>query len=76
VETLRVNEAKRRLSTPKRTLDTVAASVGFSDREAFRRAFERRFGTKPRRYLDNFDPNATGISSNRKVTSSPMELER
>jgi transcriptional regulator GlxA family with amidase domain len=31
VETLRINEAKRRLSVPKRTLDTVAASVGFSD---------------------------------------------
>jgi transcriptional regulator GlxA family with amidase domain len=72
VETLRVNEAKRRLSTPKRTLDTVAASVGFTDREAFRRAFERRFGTKPRRYLDNFDPNATMISSNRNITSSTL----
>ncbi|PYL75976.1 MAG: hypothetical protein DMF26_07160 [Verrucomicrobia bacterium] len=41
---MRLNEAKRRLSIPKRTLDTIAASVGFSDRDAFRRAFERRFG--------------------------------
>src|SRR6266853_57653 len=51
VENLRVNEANRRLSTPKRTIDTVAASVGFSDAETFRRAFERRFGAKPRGYL-------------------------
>ena len=53
VETLRMNEAKRRLSVPKRTLDTIAASVGFSDGETFRRAFERRFGSKPRSYLKN-----------------------
>jgi transcriptional regulator GlxA family with amidase domain len=61
VENLRVNEAKRRLSTPKRTLDTVAASVGFSDGEAFRRAFERRFGAKASRYISNSDLNSTVI---------------
>ena len=55
VENLRLNEAKRRLSVPKRTLDTIAASVGFSDRDAFRRAFERRFGAKPRSYFNNLD---------------------
>ncbi len=51
VENLRVNEANRRLSTPKRTIDTVAASVGFSDAETFRRAFERRLGAKPGSHL-------------------------
>jgi len=51
VETIRVNEAKRRLSIPKRTIDTIAASVGFSDKETFRRAFERRLGATPRSYL-------------------------
>jgi transcriptional regulator GlxA family with amidase domain len=40
VENLRLNEVRRRLSVPKRTLDTIAESVGFSDRDAFRRAFE------------------------------------
>ena len=44
VETLRINEAKRRLSVPKRTLDTIAASVGFSNAQTFQRAFERRLG--------------------------------
>jgi transcriptional regulator GlxA family with amidase domain len=77
VENLRLNEAKRRLSVPKRTLDVVAASVGFSDPDAFRRMFERRFGTKPRNYLNNFesnsnfDRNSTTISDNRKVVGKP-----
>src|SRR5919204_295246 len=39
VENLRVNEARRRLSTPRKTLYTVAASVGFSSASEFRRAF-------------------------------------
>jgi AraC-like DNA-binding protein len=58
VEILRVNEAKRRLSIPKRTLDTIAASVGFSDGERFRRAFERRLGATPRSYLKSLDSNS------------------
>ena len=59
VEMLRVNEAKRRLSVPKRTLDTIAASVGFSDAQTFQRAFERRLGAKPRSYLKNSNTIST-----------------
>jgi transcriptional regulator GlxA family with amidase domain len=70
VETLRVNEAKRRLSVPKRTLDTIAASVGFSDAKAFRRAFERRHGAKPRNCLSIFD-SASVTETNRLGSSSP-----
>jgi transcriptional regulator GlxA family with amidase domain len=69
VENLRLNEARRRLSVPKRTLDTIAASVGFSDRDAFRRAFERRFREKPRSCLNNVDSGAAAISSNGKVAA-------
>ncbi len=72
VEMLRVNEAKRRLSVPKRTLDTIAASVGFSDPQAFRRAFERRFGAKPRSYLKNFNATSMVASSNGEAASSPI----
>src|SRR5437667_11725150 len=72
VERLRVNEAKRRLSVPKRTVDTIAASVGFSDAQAFRRAFKRRFGAKPRSYLKAF-ASSMATSSNGKATSSPIE---
>src|SRR6266487_1133906 len=71
VETLLFNEASRRLSVPKRTLDTIAASVGFSDGDAFRRAFERRFGTRPRRCFSNFDSSSSGISANGKVNVIP-----
>ncbi len=61
VETLRINEAKRRLSVPKRTLETIAASVGFSDAQTFRRAFERRIGAKPRSYLKNSNASSAPI---------------
>jgi transcriptional regulator GlxA family with amidase domain len=57
VETLRINEAKRCLSVPKRTLETIAASVGFPDAQTFQRAFERRLGAKPRAYLNTVNSN-------------------
>jgi transcriptional regulator GlxA family with amidase domain len=63
VETLRINEAKRRLSVPKRTLETIAASVGFSDAQTFQRAFERRLGAKPRSYLKNFNVSSMAATS-------------
>jgi|KBSMisStandDraft_5_1062788.scaffolds.fasta_scaffold27349_1 transcriptional regulator GlxA family with amidase domain len=47
IENLRVNEARRRLSSRGKTVRSVAASVGFSSSTAFRRAFQRRFGTGP-----------------------------
>jgi transcriptional regulator GlxA family with amidase domain len=64
VEILRINEANRRLSVPKRTLETIAASVGFSDAQTFRRAFERRLGAKPRSYLKNFNASSIVVSAN------------
>jgi transcriptional regulator GlxA family with amidase domain len=73
VETLRINEAKRRLSVPKRTLDTIAASVGFSDRDAFRRAFERQFGTKPRSYLNNLESVSVETLTNGKAKMTQHE---
>ncbi len=72
VETLRINEAKRRLSVPKRTLDTIAASVGFSDAQTFRRGFERRFGAKPRSYLKNLNATSMVAASNGEAASSPI----
>jgi transcriptional regulator GlxA family with amidase domain len=69
VENLRVNEAKRRLAVPKRTLEIIAASVGFPDAQKFRRAFERRLGAKPRSYLKNFNANSIATSANGAVAS-------
>jgi transcriptional regulator GlxA family with amidase domain len=70
VETLRINEAKRRLSVPKRTLETIAASVGFSDAQTFRRAFERRLGAKPRSYLKNLTTTPIMASNGKTVSAS------
>jgi transcriptional regulator GlxA family with amidase domain len=70
VETLRINEAKRRLSVPKRTLETIAASVGFSDAQTFQRAFERRLGAKPRSYLKTFNARSMAASVNGGVALS------
>jgi transcriptional regulator GlxA family with amidase domain len=69
VENLRLNEAQRRLSVPKRTLDTIAASVGFSDRDEFRRAFKRRFGARPRSYFNNVEPVSMATPTNGKVAA-------
>jgi len=75
VENLRLNEAKRRLSVPKRTLDTIAASVGFADADAFRRAFHRRYGAKPRSPLNGFDSNSLATHSNGKVAAGSQTPE-
>ena len=52
VENLRLNEARRRLSKRQKTLQSVATSVGFTSSDAFQRAFQKRFGTRPSRLLE------------------------
>jgi transcriptional regulator GlxA family with amidase domain len=54
VEDLRLAEAQKRLSTRTMTIDGVATSVGFRSADAFRRAFERRFGISPTNYRRQF----------------------
>jgi transcriptional regulator GlxA family with amidase domain len=51
VENLRLNEARRRLSKRQKTVQSVATSVGFTNAAVFQRAFARRFGSRPGRYL-------------------------
>jgi transcriptional regulator GlxA family with amidase domain len=60
VEDLRLSEARRRLSVAGVTIEGVAASVGFRSADAFRRAFERRFGIMPTSYRRRFDPPTSG----------------
>jgi transcriptional regulator GlxA family with amidase domain len=69
VENLRLNEAWRRLSSPRKTLQSVAELVGFSNGEEFRRAFEKRFGAKPGTYINNFKSRSADPLANNKVTS-------
>jgi transcriptional regulator GlxA family with amidase domain len=54
VETARLNEAQRRLADSARSIDRVAASLGYRSSHVFRRAFERRFGISPSLYRSRF----------------------
>jgi transcriptional regulator GlxA family with amidase domain len=54
VEHLRLSDARERLILPDETVDAVAHSVGFRSADAFRRAFERRFGLQPSAYRKHF----------------------
>lgn len=54
VEDLRLREARERLTLPGETIGRVAESVGFKSGDAFRRAFERRFGVQPSLYRQHF----------------------
>jgi transcriptional regulator GlxA family with amidase domain len=67
VRNLRLNEARRRLARCNKTLRTVAASVGFTDQDAFRRAFARRFGETPGNVLAK-------SSQKRRPTRSPAKI--
>ncbi|MEP6686015.1 MAG: helix-turn-helix domain-containing protein [Verrucomicrobiota bacterium] len=67
VETLRLNEARRRLSVGESSIETLAESIGFTGADSFRRAFERRFRITPSKYRRSF-----GLPSER----SPNELSK
>ena len=54
VEHVRLSEARRRLLLPRNSVDSVAASVGFTSGASFRRAFDRRFGVSPRAFRARF----------------------
>ena len=55
VEDLRLGAARERLSVADQTIELIAKSVGFNSPDAFRRAFERRFGLNPTAYRKRFD---------------------
>src|ERR1700726_1998633 len=54
VERLRLDEARRRLSSGDNSIENVGMSVGFKSADAFRRAFERRLGVNPADYRRRF----------------------
>jgi transcriptional regulator GlxA family with amidase domain len=54
VEGLRLDEARRLLSSERVSIEGVAESVGFGSADSFRRAFERRFGITPTGYRGRF----------------------
>ncbi len=58
VEKLRLDEARRRLSTTDDSVEHIGLSVGFKSADAFRRAFERRLEINPRDYRQRFRTSA------------------
>jgi transcriptional regulator GlxA family with amidase domain len=70
VESLRLNEVRRRLSTPKKTIQSVAELVGFSNTDQFRRAFEKRFGAKPRACVNNSESRSAETFSGNNATQN------
>lgn len=58
VRRLRLDEARQRLCAPDCTVEGVARSVGFSDADNFRRAFERCFEIAPSVYRGRFAAKA------------------
>ena len=66
VETLRLNEARRRLSAAETSIESVAETVGFNGTDSFRRAFQRRFRVTPSKYRRSF-----GLSKKRPNPPSP-----
>lgn len=66
VEAMRLDEARRRLISARRTIGATAASVGFRSADSFRRAFERRFGIPPSNYRSRFEgASTTGVNRTR-----------
>jgi transcriptional regulator GlxA family with amidase domain len=54
VENLRLSVARERLIDARRRIESVAASVGFTNTDVFSRRFKRRFGISPRSYREGF----------------------
>lgn len=56
IERLRLDEARRRLARFGQSIEVISASVGYASPDAFRRAFERRFGIGPSAYRKTVKP--------------------
>jgi transcriptional regulator GlxA family with amidase domain len=67
VQNLRLNEARRRLATRRKTLHTVAASVGLFSPDSFHRAFERKFAVRPNRYVEDRQDAQDGVAASNGV---------
>ena len=70
VERLRLDEARRRLSSSDNSVENVGLSVGFKSSDAFRRAFERRLGVSPTDYRRRFSSGAKVPSALRRHPES------
>jgi len=62
VEDARLSEACRRLTARSSSIEAIARSVGYTSADAFRRAFERKYGVSPRHYRRRFNVTAKPFS--------------
>jgi transcriptional regulator GlxA family with amidase domain len=76
VRRMRLDEARKRLSAPDCTVESVAGSVGFSHADNFRRAFKRCFGVAPREYRSKFSARLETISIMAKLPSGNTHGKR
>ena len=60
VENLRLSVAREYLGGASRSIEKIAASVGFTSADVFARRFKRRFGISPRSYRERF-PARRGV---------------
>lgn len=65
VETVRVEQARRRLETGQEPLSAVAQACGFGTCETMRRAFHRRLGVAPADYRRRFATTTGGDDADR-----------
>jgi len=68
VERLRLDEARRRLSSGDNSIENVGLSVGFKSADAFRRAFQRRLEINPNEYRRRF---STAVKTERDSHRRP-----
>lgn len=59
VQALRIEEAKQELEKDQRSIEEVAAMVGYQDDASFRRIFKRRVGLSPAAYRRKFQVLST-----------------
>lgn len=62
VQTLRIEEAKQLLETGGRSVDDIAADVGYADPTFFRRLFKRKVGITPARYRQKMRMATQGLA--------------
>jgi transcriptional regulator GlxA family with amidase domain len=72
VDNVRLSEARERLTAPGRTVDSVAASVGFGSADVFRRRFRRRFGVAPKNYRERFLTASSRESPRSKIPEASL----
>ncbi|MEP7042402.1 MAG: helix-turn-helix domain-containing protein [Dokdonella sp.] len=71
VEGVRLGEARNRLADADSAIEQIARSVGFNSADAFRRAFERRFGIGPSVYRERFGLAAPRANSRSSSLETP-----